>query len=858
MKMKCLQRRLILWAVACCLSSTTETSAHGATGDSTQSDARPNILLILADDLGWSDLGCYGNELFETPNLDRLADEGVRFTQGYSPAPICSASRAGILTGKTPARLGFEFVTKSEASFQPMETPLRAPRYTLDLPLEEVTIAETLGDAGYRTAFFGKWHVNQHYKRYLGWSPTHGPLAQGFDVAEEDFGSHPYSYWGSKSKREPLALGDGEFAQDSMTHRAVRFLRDEHEMPFFLMVSHFFVHTPVHTRIEWLRQRYLQKLPEDQPRRDSLAHYGAMVTTLDHQVGELLRALDETGLADSTLVVFTSDNGGHPEYAGNAPLRGSKWNLYEGGIRVPFLARWPGRVKPGSTSDSPVVGTDLLPTFADVGKAEVPAKVDGVSLVPVLEQPTAKHRTRNLIWHFPYYHPERGYADAPSRIGINDGLTSQTKPHSVIRSGPYKLAYFYEDDRHEFYVLDGNQSEQIDQAYPAPDIEEQLRQTLDIELKSVAARLPVPNPDSSLMLDLPDSGTDPKRIEYQKLPVLPSKHAMISDVRDRGGMWVHQHAYLAHFDGRYWAMWSDGPGVPQKGISAERHRNRVPGHDRPGTEVSFATSHDGLQWSKPAKLTGPPRIDGFGWIARGFWIRDGELLALATHFNAPGYPGEGLSLEAFRWNREMDAWVAHGTVLDDAMNNFPPKKLPNGQWMMSRRDHQRQVTVMVGGVERFDQWTIRPLAKYAGKQQPEEPYWYTLPDGKHLVGLIRDNSRSHRLLRVFSGDDGQTWSRMITTNFPDATSKFYALRTSRGYYVLVSNSNPKRRDPLTLAVSRDGLVYRYLFHLVGGRHVDYPHIIEQDNHLFVAFSGAKQTMEVLKVSLDKLDEMLAQ
>ena len=369
---------------------------------------------------------------------------------------------------------------------------------------------------------------------------------------------------------------------------------------------------------------------------------------------------------------------------------------------------------------------------------------------------------------------------------------------------------------------------------------------------------PVENPDSRRMLDLPGVGTDPQAIDYAALRRVPSKHALLSDVRDRGGTWVHQHAYLAHFDGRYWAMWSDGPGVPQAGVSAALHRNRVPGHDRPDTRVSYATSDDGLQWSQPAALSGPPRIEGFGWIARGFWKRDGELLALASHFNAPGYPGKGLSLEAFRWDRGQRRWVAHGTVQDDAMNNFPPKKLPDGRWMMSRRDHRRQVTVMVGGVEAFDRWSIRPLASYTPDQRPEEPYWYTLPDEANLVGLIRDNGGSKRLLRVFSRDNGQTWSQMVTTNFPDATSKFFALRTSRGYYALVSNSNPRRRDPLTLAISRDGLVYTHLFYLVGGRHVDYPHIIEYDGRLLIAFSGAKQTMEVLNVSLEDVDDLISQ
>jgi hypothetical protein len=273
----------------------------------------------------------------------------------------------------------------------------------------------------------------------------------------------------------------------------------------------------------------------------------------------------------------------------------------------------------------------------------------------------------------------------------------------------------------------------------------------------------------------------------------------------------------------------------------------------PGTRNSFATSEDGLLWSKPADLTGPPRKNGYGWIARGLWKRDGELLALSSHFDAPGYEGLGLSLEAFRWNSTK--WVAHGTVLGDAMNNFPPKRLPSGEWMMTRRDHQRQVSVMIGGTKAFDDWRINPLAGYDGNGRPEEPYWYILPDGKTIAGLIRDNGRSKFLLRTFSRDNGKTWRNIHRTNFPDATSKFFVHCTSRGYYVMVSNSNPRKRDPLTLAISQDGVVFTKLFWLIGGRHVDYPHIIEHDGHLLIAFSGAKQTMEVMQVSLDELERL---
>lgn len=485
------QLAMMIMSVACALLPYGSTlSDEHATTPARLRDGRPNIVLILADDLGRYDLGCYGNQFFETPHLDCLAKQGVRMTQGYSPAPICSAARAGILTGKTPARLGLEFVTKNEPGYQPVKAPLRAPPFTLDLPLSEITIAEALSVAGYQTAFFGKWHLNRHYKRYLGWSPTHGPHAQGFNVAEEDFGSHPYSYWNDKSQRTFIDLPEHKFPPDSMTRRACRFLQSKHDKPFFLMVSHFYVHTPVHTRVRRAWERCLARIPQSHPRREQLAHYGAMVATLDHHVGELLDALDQSGQAGNTLVVFTSDNGGHPEYAGNAPLRGSKWNLYEGGIRVPLLIRWPGRTEAGSVSDVAVSGIDLFPTFVSIAGASLPDKIDGQSFEFLFQQSSPHGAARPMIWHFPYYHPERGFDKAPQRIGINDGVTSQTRPHSVLRSGPWKLLHFYESGRDELYHLPSDLAEQNDRSRSDPDVAARLRQQLNAALKTCRARLP--------------------------------------------------------------------------------------------------------------------------------------------------------------------------------------------------------------------------------------------------------------------------------------------------------------------------------------------------------------------------------
>lgn len=363
---------------------------------------------------------------------------------------------------------------------------------------------------------------------------------------------------------------------------------------------------------------------------------------------------------------------------------------------------------------------------------------------------------------------------------------------------------------------------------------------------------PVDHPASPVMLEgdwVPD---DPHAIDFQALPRIPSQHAVVSDVRDAGGTRVNQHNYLAHYNGLFWAMWSDGPGEAR--AEPDAHRDVVPGHDRAGQRVSYATSVDGLTWSETKDLAGAPD-EGFGWIARGFWLRDGELLALASRYHAPGYSGDGLQLHAFRHSGEPDTnWTHHGLVYDDAMNNFAPKKLPSGEWMMSRRMGQRGVHMLVGGVEAFDKWESFPVIGYEGDLLAEEPYWWVLPD-ENILALFRDNRKSGYLYRAYSTDNGRTWTAPVRTDFPDARSKFSGVRLSDGRYVLVSNPNPQRRDPLALSVSDDGIVFAKMGYLVGGRHVDYPHVIEHEGHLYVAFASAKQTVEVLKIAVDELDRL---
>jgi uncharacterized sulfatase len=418
----------------------------------------------------------------------------MRFTDAYAPAPICSASRASILTGKTTARLGLEFVVKADSGEQVIEPaqPLKAPPFKLSLELEETTIAELLLGAGYNTAYFGKWHLNPHYKGvYLGWSPVEGPGQQGFSVAGEDFGSHPYN------KREMALIDEpGRYYPDGMTDRAIRFIEQDHEAPFFLMVSHFYVHTPVRSPYTWLLDKYEKTVPAGIPNRTKRVKYAAFLETLDHHVGQLLDALGEADLAESTLVIFLSDNGGHPEYVSNKPLRGSKWNLYEGGIRVPMIVRWPESVKKGSVCDQPVAGYDVFPTLAEVSEEacqHLPEGLDGKSLLPLLTG-NGNGETRSLYWHFPYYHPEgRKFGLSKAKIGVDDFEVSQTRPHSAIRHGDHKLVYFGEDKRCELYDLVRDISEQNDLSGNNPSLADSLKNNLLRYLDSVDARMAVAN-----------------------------------------------------------------------------------------------------------------------------------------------------------------------------------------------------------------------------------------------------------------------------------------------------------------------------------------------------------------------------
>jgi len=390
-----------------------------------------------------------------------------------------------------------------------------------------------------------------------------------------------------------------------------------------------------------------------------------------------------------------------------------------------------------------------------------------------------------------------------------------------------------------------------------------LQQTLVAEGQVLKQAAPSTSADLPPMLRLPGSGEDATKIEYENLPVLDGEHALVTN-GDR--KWQFRlHNYLAYFDGRFWCIWSHGPVI----------------EDNPTQHVRYATSVDGVTWSEPLAVMTPSSRDGFRYIARGLWKRDGKLIAIASHdeaLNEKGkvhFFGKSLQLLAFEWNPNRRRFEKLGVMFDDAINNFPPQKLPGGEWAMMRRDHRRRISMLRGGIDSPLDWKASPVTAYVSGDgfRPEEPYWWKLPD-ERLLGLFRDNGGSHRFYRAVSTDGGHSWSVPEKTNFPDATSKFFGLRTSRGSYVLVSNANPEARNPLCLSTSDDGLTFTRMARLPipeklsGGKFVtgsrygstkyesfQYPHVIEHDGRLLIAFSRKKQTVEVVSVTLDEVDRL---
>ncbi len=442
--------------------------------------AKPlNIVLFVIDDLGWRDLGCQGSRYYQTPHIDRLAGDGVRFTDAYAACAVCSPTRAAILTGKYPARLLLTDWLPS-GRWNP-QAKLREGRFVRALPLEEFTLAEALRAAGYRTASIGKWH--------LGSEPFSLPEHHGFDFnfagnAHGAPGSYFYPYQGdwliptTGLRAKWNVVPDGkphEYLTDRLTDEAERFIRENRAQPFFLYFPHYGVHTPLAAKPEKVAK--YEQVPERE--RQGKAVYAAMVESVDESVGRVLATLAELNLDQSTLVIFTSDNGGFYNATSNAPLRANKGAYYEGGIRVPLIVKWPGVTPTGRVVNEPVISTDLYPTC--LAAAGLPPRrnqhLDGVNLQPLFSN-DGRLAPRSLYWHFPHYN------DHPSSV-----------PSSVIRQGPWKLIQTYDPEGVELYNLNDDLSETTNLATQNPAKMRELLRELTAWQDEVRAEKMTPNPD---------------------------------------------------------------------------------------------------------------------------------------------------------------------------------------------------------------------------------------------------------------------------------------------------------------------------------------------------------------------------
>lgn len=425
---------------------------------------KPNFVFFLIDDLGRTDLGCYGSIFYETPHIDQLASQGMKFTNAYAACTVCSPTRASILTGKYPARL---HLTDWIPGHNLPHAKLKAPPFNQELPLNELTIAEALAKAGYVSASIGKWHLGQE--------PFY-PEKQGFNL--NIAGTHkgqPPGYF-SPYHIDTLPDGpEGEYLTDRIAVEAIKLIEQNKDKPFFLYVPHFAVHTPIQAKAEIIK-KYEAKRNPDQPQHH--AAYAAMIESLDHAIGRVLAKSDELNLTENTIIFFTSDNGGLASVTSNTPLRAGKGTAYEGGIRVPLFIRWPGVVKAMTQCDAPVSSIDFYPTILEMAGINLPIanEIDGVSLVPLLKQTGSINRDA-LYWHYPHYHP------------------GGAAPYSAIRRGDYKLIEFFEDDHLELYHLKEDPGEQNNLVEEMPRLVDELHQSLIEWRKRVNAPMPTPNPD---------------------------------------------------------------------------------------------------------------------------------------------------------------------------------------------------------------------------------------------------------------------------------------------------------------------------------------------------------------------------
>ena len=438
------------------------------------SGEQPNIVVIMADDLGWQDTHCYGNPHLDTPALDQLAAEGMRFTNAYAASPVCTPTRAAMMTGQSPARLRItNHAPGNPDGFSLEDSRLQEAENIRHLPLAAVTIAERLSEAGYATAHIGKWHLsytlpdNQEEVTEKDFRPE----KQGFDLNVGGYsGGGPPSYF-SPYRIPTLADGKaGEYLPDRLADEAIAFIRQHRSGPFFLNWWPYSVHYPMQAREEVIA-KYRQRGEVKDP------VYAAMIEDMDTAIGRFLKALDEAGLRENTLILFVSDNGGYN--GDNRPLRGLKGMLYEGGIRIPWIVRWPGKVQPVTTNSTPVISMDCYPTLLDVaGLPPTPYQpLDGKSLLPLFTQSPGFDRNA-IYFHYPNYAFHKN-----NRLG------------SAIREGQFKLIRNYDNDSLELYDLENDIGETKSLVEQSPELAKRLAEKLDDWLRESGASLPVMMPN---------------------------------------------------------------------------------------------------------------------------------------------------------------------------------------------------------------------------------------------------------------------------------------------------------------------------------------------------------------------------
>ncbi|NRB63172.1 MAG: sulfatase [Saprospiraceae bacterium] len=446
------------------------------------SDTLPNVLFIIVDDLGWADVGIYGSDFYETPNIDQLATQGMRFTDAYVASPMCSPTRASILTGKHPARLQMtNWIGAPQPDAYPWNTVLRSAAYKEVLDLEEYTLAESLQSSGYQTHFVGKWHLGkpaQYWPEHQGFDTNIAGCAWGAPIGGDKF----FSPYGNPRLKDGPA---GEHLPDRLAKETIKRMEKAGDKPFFMLLSFYSVHSPWIAR-EDLTRKYEQKhSPPDKWRQERFirfaetqnnAVYAAMIEAMDIAIGDVLTRLDELGLAQNTIVVFVSDNGGASEVTSNAPLRAGKCFLYEGGIRVPLIVRWPEHIQAGSVTNKPVSSTDFYPTILELAglPLEEGNHVDANSFAGLLRGKGGGRET--IFWHYPHY--EGGF-----------------EPASAIRHKKWKLIEFYEESKVELYDLLKDIGEHNNVAIDYPKVTQALQKKLHSWREKVGAAAPTANPN---------------------------------------------------------------------------------------------------------------------------------------------------------------------------------------------------------------------------------------------------------------------------------------------------------------------------------------------------------------------------